>query len=298
MNTKVGLIGLGAMGGSMARRLMENGFNLVVYDISRELVNTFSQSAAAASPADVAKRSEVIITSLPGTREVKQVALGEDGIIEGIQPGAVYINMSTSSPTATKEIAEAFSKKQAEVLGAPVSGGPSKVEAGALSIMVGGKAEVLERCRPVLETLGEVRLVGDVGAGEAVKIVDNLLLGIFVPATAEALVLGVRAGIDPDTLVEAIENGVGDSHALRKHFKQHVLKGDFGEEGLFSVDYIRKDLGLALELGDELKVPLIFGGLASQLYQCARSKGRASNYHPVIVTLLEELVGVKVRGKS
>jgi len=169
---------------------------------------------------------------------------------------------------------------------------------GAVSIIVGGKAEVLERCRPVLEALGEVRLVGDVGAGETVKIVNNLLLGVFVPATAEALVLGVKAGIHPDTLVEAVENGVGDSHALRKHFKQHVLKGDFSEKGLFSVDYIRKDLDLALELADDLKVPLIFGGLASQLYQFACAKGRSANYRPVIVTLLEELVGVKVRSKG
>jgi 3-hydroxyisobutyrate dehydrogenase len=287
------------MGGSMARRLIKNSFNLVVYDISRELVKSFSQSAAIAnSPADVANRSQIIITSLPGTKEVRNVALGENGIIERIKPGAVYINMSTSSPTVTKEIAEAFSKKQADVLGAPVNGGPSKVESGTLDIVAGGKTEVLERCRPILDTLGKVRLVGDVGAGEAVKIINNLLLGIFVPATAEALVLGVKAGIDPDTLVEAIENGVGDSHALRKHFKQHVLKGDFSEKGLFSVDYIRKDLDLALELGDDLKVPLIFGGLASQLYQFACSKGRASNYHPVIITLLEELVGVKVRGKN
>ena len=298
MNTKVGLIGLGAMGGAMARRLMEKGFDLVIFDISRELVDTFSKGASAAiSPADVARKSAVVITSLPGTREVKKAALGEDGIIEGIQPGAVYINMSTSSPTATQTIAEAFGKKRAEVLGAPVNGGPSKALAGALSIMVGGKAEVLERCRPVLESLGEVRLVGGVGAGETVKIVNNLLLGILVPATAEALVLGVKAGIDPDILVDAVENGVGDSHALRKHFKQHVLKGDF-REGLFSVDYIRKDLDLALELGEDLKVPLIFGGLASQLYQSVRAKGRASHYHPVVVTLLEELVGVKVRGKS
>lgn len=296
MDEKVGIVGLGAMGGAMARRLIERGFDLVVHDTRPERMEAVS-AAAADSPAEVASGSGIVITSLPGSREVELVALGDQGILEGIQPGSVYINMSTSSPKTTRRIAELFDAKQADVLGAPVNGGPAKAEAGELAIVVGGRSVVLERCRSVLESLGEVRLVGDVGAGEIVKIINNLLLGVIVPATAEALVLGIKAGVDPDTLVDAIENGVGDSHALRKHFKQHVLKGDFRED-LFSVDMMRKDLDLALELGNDEKVPLLFGGLSSQVYQGARAADRASNYHPVIVTLLEELIGVEVRSHT
>jgi 3-hydroxyisobutyrate dehydrogenase-like beta-hydroxyacid dehydrogenase len=274
------------MGGSFARRLAERGFDLVVHDARPEVVGSGGRAAPANSPADVAARADIIITALPGSREVEQVALGEEGIIHGLRPGTAYVNMSTCS------------HHQVDVLGAPVNGGPTMALAGKLAIVVGGSTEALERCRPVLEALGQIRHVGGVGAGETVKIINNLLLGVMVPATAEALVLGVKAGIDPDALVDAIENGVGDNHALRKHFKQHELKGDFSENDLFSDDFMRKDLDLALDLGNDLKVPLLFGGLANQVYQGARAAGRADNYHPVIVTLLEELVGVEVRSKG
>ncbi|MEO1082461.1 MAG: NAD(P)-dependent oxidoreductase [Pseudomonadota bacterium] len=300
MFKKIGIIGLGAMGGAIAKRLHGGGHSLAVYDINDELAARFRSKASVdvvESPAELARRSDLILVSLPGTNEVRQVALGANGVIEGIQADSVFVNMSTCAPTVVVEIESAFASRGAGVIGAPINGGPSKAMTGELAIVAGGEGSLLERCRSVLEQLGTVRHVGRTGSGEAVKIINNLLLGIIVPATAEALVLGVKAGIEPSTLVDAIENGVGDSHALRKHYKQHVLKGDFGEEGLFSVDYMRKDLKLAMEMADELKVPLVFGGVADQVYQMARAKGSEANYHPVIVTILEELVGVKVREK-
>ncbi len=299
MVEKVGIIGLGAMGGAIANRLLETGHELTVHDIAEERTGAFSSLVTVdvvSSPAEVAARSTLIIASLPGTTEIREAALGNSGVAEAIQPGAVLINMGTCAPTVIREIESILKAKEAGVIGAPVNGGPAKAISGELAIVAGGDEQLIERCRPVLEQLGLVQHVGDTGAGETVKIINNLLLGVIVPATAEALVLGVKAGIEPSTLVDAIENGVGDSHALRKHYKQHVLKRDFSEEGLFSVDYMRKDLKLAMDMADELKVPLVFGGLADQLYQMARAKGAEKNYHPVVVTLLEELVGVQVKG--
>jgi 3-hydroxyisobutyrate dehydrogenase-like beta-hydroxyacid dehydrogenase len=239
-----------------------------------------------------------VLAFLPYSRQVELVAIGQNGVIEGARPGSVFVNMSTSSPSTTKKIAEVLAAKQVDVIGAPMNGGPHLALAGKLALVVGGKADVVETCRPVLESLGEIRHVGDVGAGETVKIINNLLLAVCTTANAEALVLGVKAGIDPDKLVDAIVNGVGSNHAMRKQYQQHVLKGDFSENDLFSVDFMRKDLALALELGNELKVPLTFGALADQMYQAVRAKGKAANYHPVVVTLLEELVGVQVRSRN
>ncbi len=298
MNMRVGVIGLGAMGGSAVKRLLERGFDLVVYDVRPEQVRAFSQCTPASSPANVASDSDVVLAFLPYSHHVETVALGKSGVIEGARPGSVFVNMSTSSPSTTKKIAAALGERGVDVLGSPMNGGPHLALVGQLALVVGGKAEVLEKCRPVLSSLGEIRHVGDVGAGETVKIINNLLLAICTTANAEALVLGVKAGIDPDKLVDAIVNGVGSNHAMRKQYQQHVLKGDFAENDLFSVDYMRKDLALALELGDELKVPLLFGGMADQMYQAVRAKGRAAQYHPVVVTVLEELVGVQVRSQG
>ena len=297
MTMKVGVVRLGAMGGNGATSDRER---LCLYSVRHEAeqVKSIAGAVGASSPAEVASNSDIILAFLPYSRQVEQVALGENGLVEGAHQGAVFVNMSTSSPSTTQKIAKVLAEKQIDVLGSPMNGGPHLALAGTLALVVGGKTDVLERCRPVLSSLGEIRHVGDVGAGETVKIINNLLLAICTTANAEALVLGVKAGIDPDKLVDAIVNGVGSNHSMRKQYQQHVLKGDFSENDLFSVDFMRKDLALAFELGDELKVPLMFGGMADQMYQAVRAKGRAANYHPVVVTLLEELAGVEVRSKT
>lgn len=295
MTSKVGIIGLGAMGGNAARRLVEKGYEVVVFDVRAERMAALPGCAPASSPADVAARSDVVLAFLPYSHQVEAVALGENGVIAGARPGTVFVNMSTSAPSSTRKIAAALAEKGIDVVGAPMNGGPHLALSGELALVVGGEDAAVEKCRPILACLGEIRHVGGVGAGEVVKIINNLLLAICTTANAEALVLGVKAGIDPDKLVDAIVHGVGSNHAMRKQYQQHVLKGDFGENDLFSVDFMRKDLALALDLGDELKVPLMFGAMADQMYQAVRAKGRAANYHPVVVTLLEELVGVEVR---
>ncbi|QJU58154.1 NAD(P)-dependent oxidoreductase [Sphingomonas sp. AP4-R1] len=298
MSKKVGIIGLGAMGSGAARRLVEKGFDVAVFDVRAEQIEALSACAPASSPADLAAKSDIILAFLPYSHQVEKVALGANGVIEGARPGSIFVNMSTSAPSTTQRIAEVLGEKQIAVVGAPMNGGPHLALSGELALVVGGEDDAVETCRPVLSCLGEIRHVGGVGAGEVVKIINNLLLAICTTANAEALVLGVKAGIDPDKLVDAIVHGVGSNHAMRKQYQQHVLKGDFGENDLFSVDFMRKDLALALDLGKELKVPLMYGAMADQMYQATQAKGRSANYHPVVVTLLEELVGVEVRSKN
>jgi 3-hydroxyisobutyrate dehydrogenase-like beta-hydroxyacid dehydrogenase len=299
MKNKVGFIGLGFMGSKMARNILKRDFHLICYDIRQEAVEKLVREGAepAHSPMEVAKKSEVVITMLPATQEVEKVVLGTDGIIEGIKKKSVYINMSTSSPWLTKKIAEIFKSKNVDVLGAPVFGAP-KAESGEMTIVVGGELKVFNRCRTILECMGKnIFWVGEVGAGEIVKIVNNLLVGVFVNAISEALVLGVKAGVNPDTLMEVFGKTGANSNVLQRHMKQHALQGDFGE-GRFSVDYMIKDLKLALNLGGSLNVPMVFGSLANQMYEFARAKGRRANYHPVVLTVLEDIVGVKVRSKK
>jgi len=298
VSQKVGIIGLGAMGSGAARRLVEKGFDVAVFDVREEQIQALTSCTPASSPADLAAKSDIILVFLPYSHQVEKVALGENGVIEGARPGSIFVNMSTSAPSTTQRIAELLAEKQIDVVGAPMNGGPHLALSGELALVVGGEDDVVEKCRPVLSCLGEIRHVGGVGAGEVVKIINNLLLAICTTANAEALVLGVKAGIDPDKLVDAIVHGVGSNHAMRKQYQQHVLKGDFGENDLFSVDFMRKDLALALDLGKELKVPLMYGAMADQMYQAAQAKGRSANYHPVVVTLLEELVNVEVRSKK
>lgn len=251
-------------------------------------------ASRANSAAELANRSDVVLVFLPYSEQFEDVALGKKGIHEGAAAGSVLVNMGTIAPAAIRKVADHLRARQVSVLGAPMNGGPHLALSGKLALVVGGAEAVLEKCRPVLAALGEIRHVGDIGAGEAVKLINNLLLAVCTVANAEALVLGIKYGVDPDKLVDAVVNGVGSNHAMRKHYQQHVLAGDF-REGLFSVDYMRKDLALALELGDELKVPLPFGALAGQSYQAVRAAGKADQYHPVVVTLLEELTNVQVR---
>ncbi|TJV46150.1 MAG: NAD(P)-dependent oxidoreductase [Mesorhizobium sp.] len=174
----VGIIGLGAMGSNAAMRLGEVGFKLVVYDTRAQQMAALPNAIGATSIADLASKSDIILAFLPYSKQVEQVALGEEGVIGAAKPGTIFVNMSTISPATTRKIAEVLAPKKIDVIGAPMNGGPHVARAGELALVVGGKEEVVEKCRPVLEALGKIRLVGDVGAGEMAKIVNNLILAI------------------------------------------------------------------------------------------------------------------------
>jgi len=300
MKKKIGFIGLGAMGSPMASNLSKAGFNVTVYDIRKERINPLVLSGAnsASTPKEVASLTDVIITSLPSSPDVKKVVLGEKGIIEGAHEGHILIDMSTIDPLTTQEVAKALAQKGVRMIDAPVAGGVKAAASGTLTIFMGGQEEIVEECKEVLEVLGSnIYHVGNIGAGETVKIVNNLILAGNVCVLSEGLVLGVKAGVKPEILVEALRKGSADSFALGHHIKNFVLKGKF-RKGIFSVDYMLKDLRLVLETGKRLRVPLYMTSLATQLYEGARAKGKSQNYHPVVITQLEDLTGVQVRSKE
>jgi len=299
MSQEIGFIGLGAMGKPMALNLIKNGFSLWVYDIIPEKMDPLATQGAKAcgSPKEVAKICPVIVTILPAPPEVRAAVLGREGVIEGIKPGATLIEMSTIDPMTSREVAEALAAKGAKMLDAPVARGVPAAVAGTLSIFVGGDKKVYEECLTVLKAMGtDIFHVGPAGCGHVVKMINNLILAGTVALLSESLVLGVTAGVKPDPLYEALCAGSAGSFALQNQIGQSVLKGIF-EEGRFPVDYMIKDLGLALETGKTLHVPLPFGALAMQVYESARAAGKAQKYYPVVITQWEELTGVRVRSE-
>ncbi|MBI5967496.1 MAG: NAD-binding protein [Deltaproteobacteria bacterium] len=300
MARDIGFIGLGAMGKPMALNLIRKGFRLRVYDIVQEKMKPLIAQGARAcgSPREMAEDCPIIITIVPAPPDVRCAVLGKEGVIEGIKPGATLIEMSTIDPITSREVAQALAAKGARILDAPVARGVPAAQAGTLSIFVGGDKKVYQECLEILRAMGtDIFHVGAVGCGHVVKMVNNLILAGTIALLSESLVLGVKAGVKPDLLYEALCEGSAASFALKNQIGQSVMKGVF-EEGRFPVDYMIKDLGLAMETGKSLHVPLLFGALAMQVYESARAAGKGQKYYPVVITQWEELTGVKVRSEG
>jgi len=300
MVKEIGFIGLGAMGKPMALNLIQKGFSLWVYDIIQEKMKPLRTQGARAcgSSQEVAATCPVVITILPAPPDVRAAVLGKGGVIEGIKAGCTLIEMSTIDPLTSREVAQALTAKGARMLDAPVARGVPAAEAGTLSIFVGGDKKVYGEYLEVLKAMGtDIFHVGGVGCGHVVKMVNNLILAGTMAILSESLVLGVKAGVKPDLLYEALCEGSAGSFALKNMVGKSVLKGIFAE-GRFPVDYMMKDLGLALETGKSLHVPLPFGALAMQAYESARAAGKGKKYYPVVITQWEELTGVKVRSEG
>jgi 3-hydroxyisobutyrate dehydrogenase-like beta-hydroxyacid dehydrogenase len=240
----------------------------------------------------------VVITMLPASAHVREAVLGKQGVAEGLRTGSVLIDMSTIDPITTREVALALREKGAEMLDAPVARGVPAAVAGTLVIYAGGKKEIFDRHKSILSAMGtDIYHVGHIGNGEVVKIVNNLMVAATTCALAEAMVLGVKAGVNPDILFEALSSGSGNSFVLQNHYKNAVMKGKF-EEGVFPVDYMLKDLDLALSTGKELRVPLHFAALSAQQYVSAAAAGESKKYHPAVIRPLEKLAGVEVRSQK
>lgn len=297
---KIGFIGLGAMGGPMAKNLAKKGFRLTVFDVVTEKVGLFKSMGAemATSCREVAEKCPVVITVLPASSHVREAVLGKMGVSEGVKGGSVLIDMSTIDPMTTKEIADVLGQKGVEMLDAPIARGVPAAVAGTLVIYVGGKKEVFDRYREILAAMGtDIYHVGDIGSGEVVKIVNNLMVAVTTCALAEAMVLGVKAGVKPDILFEALSSGSGNSFVLQNHYKNNVMKGKF-EEGVFPIDYMLKDLDLALSTGKKLRIPLHFAALSAQQYILAGASGESKKYHPAVIRPLEKLASVEVRSEK
>lgn len=296
---KIGFIGLGTMGGGMAANVLKAGYELVVHDIRRDAATPLLENGAswADTPAELAAECDVVLTSLPGPREVEAVALGEGGVLEGMRAGGVYIDMSTSSPTLIRSIAERFAAKGAAVLDAPVSGGPVGARTGRLAVMVGGDRDVYERVKPALDAIGDrVGYIGGVGSGSIAKLMHNCIGYGLQTIVAECLTLGVKAGVDAAPLFEAICNGsVGRGSTFANTYPNTYLAGNFDPPS-FALRLAHKDVGLALELAREYGVPMSVGSIAYQEMTAALNRGWADKDSRIAMLLQEERAGgVEVR---
>lgn len=273
---KVGFIGLGAMGLPMAKNVIKAGHNLFTtfhrhHSPAGELASLGAEVFETA--AEIARAANVIITVLPADAELKQVALGEGGLVDGFSHGKVLIDMTTATPFALQEIEEELAPKGARVLDAPVSGGTPAAANGTLAIMVGGDRNLLDEYRPLLETMGSrIFHVGDVGQGKVFKMVNQLMAAVHLLVIGEAFSLGVRSGADPDLLNEVIKASSGYSRMMDLRLPEFILRGTF-EPG-FKLDLMKKDLNLALDSAKLLGLPLLFGSLAAQIMAAASASGQ------------------------
>ncbi len=288
---ELGFVGLGMMGRPMVERLLGAGHRVHIHNRSRGPVDALAArgATAAESPAQVAERSEIVLTALPTPESVDEVYQELAG---AARAGQVYADHSTVRPDQNRRWAAAMAVKGAAYLDAPVSGGPAGAAAGTLTIMVGGDERTLERARPVFEAFGStIRLCGPVGAGQAVKLVNQLLVGVHTVAIAEAAVFGARLGADPQVLLDLIGKSYGGSTMMVRHMPRFMSR-DFS--GATPVGLILKDLGLIHDEAKEAGVPLLLGALAEQRFLEARSRGLGGEDMAALVKLWEEPAGVIV----
>ncbi|SEP66568.1 2-hydroxy-3-oxopropionate reductase [Pseudomonas sp. NFACC02] len=266
---QLGFIGVGVMGRPMARRLLQHGHSLVIYDKDQSALDELAALGAqvASSVREVADSAEVIFTSLPSPAIFKAVAMGADGLIEG-RAVRVLVDLSTVGSRATQEVASALASKGIETVDAPVSGGAAGAKNGTLALMIAGKPDVVERVRALFDVFGKVFIVGEQpGQGQLLKLLNNMLSTTAFAITSEAFVAGVKGGLDPDVMMAVINAGSGKNGATLDKFPKHVLPGtfDFG----FPMSSVCKDVGLAVEECQALGVPMWLGNAARQLWNVA-----------------------------
>ena len=298
---RIAFIGLGNMGRHIAANLQSAGHELIVHDARREAADAHVANGAhwADSAAEAARGAELILTSLPGPAQVEAVALGEGGILQGAAAGAVYADLSTSSPTLIRRIHALFREHGIHVLDAPVSGGPLGAERATLQVMVGGDEAVYERVRPALLGIGDkVSYIGEIGSGSIAKLCHNTVSYCAALALAEVFTLGVKAGVRPEKLLEAIRGGAyGQGNMLEHRIPNVIFKGGFDQAG-FYLALARKDVGLATELAREYDVPMNVASLAEQALIEGLTRGWDAKDSSAIWMLQEERAGVKVRTET
>jgi 2-hydroxy-3-oxopropionate reductase len=290
MAERVGFIGLGIMGMPMARNLMDSGYELTVHNRSPEKAEELGKeggAAVAATPREVAENSDVVITMLPDSPQVREVVAGEDGVLEGISEGALLIDMSTISPVVTEELAEALMEKGASMLDAPVSGGDVGAIEGTLSIMVGGHEADFQRAKPLFEAMGKtITHVGPAGAGQVTKAANQVVVALTIEAVSEALVLGSAGGVSAEKILEVLSGGLASNKVMevkREKFLSHTFEPGFRSE------LHHKDLGIALAAGREYGVVLPVTAVVDQLLLSMRRKGWGGEDHSALLRIIEDL---------
>lgn len=294
MDERIGFIGLGIMGQGMAHNLLKAGFDLTVWNRTRSKMDEFLEAGAggAKSPADLARTCDILITCVSDTPDVEAVILGEDGVIHGVQEGALVIDCSTISPHVTRSIAGRLAEKGADMLDAPISGGSEGAAEGTLSIMVGGDGAQVERAMPALEAMGKaITHVGDNGAGQTVKLVNQILVVSNMLGVAEALLFAEAGGLDLEKALQAVSQGAAGSWMLSNRGPQ-VLERDWRPG--FTIDLQQKDLRLVLDAADEMGTPAVATGLIFQLYRSLQQAGLGHEGNHALVKALENLAGFRI----
>jgi 3-hydroxyisobutyrate dehydrogenase len=298
MNEKIGFIGLGIMGQGMSHNLLKAGFELTVWNRTASRMEPLAAAGAktAASPAEVTAVSDIVIICVSDTPDVEAVVLGENGILSGARPGTLVVDCSTISPQTTRQLAAELAKQQVHLLDAPISGGSEGAANGTLSIMVGGDADQFERALPVLQAMGRtITHVGPTGAGQTVKLVNQILVVGTMLAVGEALLFADAGGLDLEKTLAAVSQGAAGSWMLSNRGPQ-VIERDWRPG--FTIDLQQKDLRLVLEAADQLGVPLLGTGLVFQLYRTLQQQGLGDEGNHALVKALENLAGMAINGRS
>jgi 2-hydroxy-3-oxopropionate reductase len=293
----IGFIGLGIMGTPMSTHLLNAGHGLVVYDIVPEAVESVVGLGAkgGASSRDVASQVDVVISMVPDSPDVEKVYLGPDGVLAGVKPGTLLIDMSTISPTTAIAVAQAAAEKGCSMLDAPVSGGDVGAKNATLSIMVGGEEETFERAKPILEIMGKPVLCGKSGAGQTVKACNQIQVALNFIGMAEALVLGAKAGVDPAIVVQVLSGGYAQSRVMDVRGPR-IVKGDF-EPG-FRSRFHYKDLNIIRETARSYGCALPAAALAHELFSAMQANGWGDLDHSAVIKVIEQLSNVKARTKG
>ena len=294
MSTRIGFVGLGIMGHGMALNLLKAGFSVRVWNrtASRTEPVVAAGAVAGASPEDVAAHSDIVITCVSDTPDVEAVVMGDHGVIHGIQPGALLIDCSTISPQTTQEIAAKLAEKDVHMLDAPISGGSEGAANGTLSIMVGGDEEQFERAMPVFQAMGTtITHVGAAGAGQTVKLVNQILVVGNCLAMSEALMLAQAGGVDLKKTYDAVSKGAAGSWMFTNRATQ-IIDRDWRPG--FTVDLQQKDVRLILEAADQLGVPIPGTSLVFNLYRTLEARGHGSEGNHALIKALEHMAGYEV----
>lgn len=290
----IGFVGLGTMGSRNVRNLLAGGYAPVIYDVNDKAVDalTAEGATAAGSPREVAQRVDVLFLSLPDSPQVIEVATGEDGISAGAREGLIVIDLSTVAPMTPQRLAPELAPLGITWLDAPVSGGPAGAQAGTLTIMLGGDEAAVERCRPILETIGKnIEYMGPSGMGATTKIVNQLAIGVQMLSMFEAFTLGVKAGIDANRLFEVLRTSSSSCWVMENLVKSVVLKNTF-DDPWFALRLMHKDLRIALDTARALDVPAAGAALSEQMFAIAESRGWGDLDHMTVIKLYADWAGI------
>ncbi len=292
---KIGFIGLGIMGKPMSKNLIKAGYDLIVVDRNQtavdEVVSAGARSAATAKA--VAQEADIIITMLPNSPHIKEVVLGQDGLLEGAREGTTFIDMSSISPIVSRELAEKLAEKGVEMLDAPVSGGEPKAIDGTMSVMVGGKQEVFDKCYSVMMSMaGSVVRTGEIGAGNVTKLANQIIVALNIAAMSEALVLATKAGVEPELVYQAIRGGLAGSTVLDA--KAPLIMDRKFDPG-FRINLHIKDLNNALETSHEMGVPLPLTAAVMEMMQALKVDGMGEADHSSLAQYYEKMAKVEVK---